>query len=65
MITMGRMLELLLVALLLETLVLTAAAAVSASSSRQAQVSILSPYFGFISGNSDCIWCEVSSNCHS
>jgi hypothetical protein len=38
MITMGRMLELLLVALLLETLVLTAAAAVSASSSRQAQI---------------------------
>jgi hypothetical protein len=53
MITMGRMLELLVVALLLETLALTAAAPVSADSSGQAQVSILSPYLGFISGNSD------------
>ncbi len=53
MITMGRVLELLLVALLLETLALTASAAVSAHSSGQAQVSRLSPYLGFISGNSD------------
>jgi hypothetical protein len=54
MITMGRMLELLLVAFLLQTVALTAAAAaVSADSSGQAQVSILSPYLCFISGNSD------------
>ncbi len=54
MITMGRMLELLLVALLLETLALTAtAAAVSVDSSGQAQASTQSPYLGFIFWYSD------------
>jgi hypothetical protein len=52
MITMGRMLELLLVALLLETLALTATA-VSVDSSGQAQVSTQSSYLGFIFWYSD------------